>query len=65
MTDLKHSITFVDSKRHRSISYDNPKHIDLLDNGVVRIRCEDGVATLLKPDEWECIEIEKWEETYE
>ena len=62
MTDLKHSITFIDSKHHRSISYDNPKHIDLLDNGAVRIRCEDGFATLLKPDEWECIEIERDED---
>lgn len=61
MTNLKHSIIFIDSKRHRSISYDNPRRIDLLDNGAVRIRCEDGFATLLKPDEWECIEIERWE----
>lgn len=59
MTDLKHSITFIDSKRQRYISYDNPKRIDLLDNGAVRIRCEDGFATLLKPDEWERIEIER------
>lgn len=59
MNKLQHSITFIDHKRHRSISYDNPKHIDLLDNGAVRIRCEDGFATLLKPDEWERIEIER------
>ena len=62
MTDLQSSITFIDSKRHRSISYDNPKHIDLLDNGAVRIRCEDGFATLLKPDEWERIEIERYDD---
>lgn len=62
MTNLKHSITFIDLKRHRSISYDNPKHIDLLDDGAVRIRCEDGFTTLLKPNEWERIEIERWED---
>ncbi len=62
MNKLQHSITFIDTKRHRSISYDNPKRIDLLDNGAVLIRCEDSFAALLKPDEWEHIEIERYDD---
>lgn len=62
MTDLKHSITFINYSNHRCISYDNPHRIDFLNDGAVKVRCDDGFQTILKPDEWECIEIERYED---
>ena len=61
MTNLQRSITFINSKNHRYVSYDDPQRIEFLDGGAVRIKCTDGFGTILKPEEWNKIEIERYD----
>ena len=55
-----YSITFIDSVRNREVSYDKPTRIDILESGIIKIRCSDGFCTFIKNEEWNRIEIEKW-----
>lgn len=55
-------ITFLDDKKHRYVSYNEPRRIEILDGGAVRIKCADGFQTILKPEEWQKIEIERFDE---
>ncbi len=56
------SITFIDEENNRSISYDHPRNIEFLDNGIVVVDCG-GIfefKTRMLANEWTRIEIEKW-----
>ena len=55
-------ITFMDKKRYRKVAYNEPRKIEILDGRAVRIKCADGFQTILKPEEWQEIEIERFDE---
>jgi hypothetical protein len=54
------SITFIDEKNNRSVSYDSPVEIKIVENGAVKILCDDNFRTIINAGEWTKIEIEKW-----
>lgn len=58
---VSYFISFLDSKSRRKVSYDEPREIKILDSGAVRIRCADGFHTVVSPDEWQKMEVDKFE----
>lgn len=60
--DSSYFISFLDSKNCRIVSFDEPREVKILDGGAVRIKCADGFQTILKPEEWQKIEIERFDE---
>lgn len=54
------SVTFIDKENNRSVSYDYPRNIKFLDNGIVVVDCGDEFRTRIFSNEWTKIEIEKW-----
>ena len=61
MMDNSYYISFLDNKNRRKVSYDEPRKIEILDGGAVRIKCADGFQTIIKPEEWQKIEIERFD----
>ena len=56
---VKRSITFIDKNGNRYVTFDNPLRIEFLDDGILKIKCEDGFQTLIAKDEWQKAEIKK------
>ena len=56
---INSSITFAVKGKHRHITFDDPKSIEMLDSGSVRIKCRDGFYTVIS--EWDSFEVDRWE----
>lgn len=52
------SITFYNKGEHRHVTYDEPKKIEILDSGAVRIMCKDGFQTVISA--WDSFEVQRW-----
>ena len=52
------SITFTEKGLRRYVTYDDPKIIEILGNGAVRIRCKDGFQTVIST--WDSFEVQRW-----
>ena len=56
---INSSITFAVKGKHRHITFDDPKSIEMLDSGSVRIKCRDGFHTVIS--EWDSFEVQRWD----
>ena len=53
------SITFTENGLHRHVTYDDPRIIEILGSGAVRIRCKDGFQTVISA--WDSFEVQRWD----
>lgn len=54
---ISSSITFAEKGKHRHFTFDDPKSIEMLDSGSVRIKCKDGFHTVIS--EWDSFEVQR------
>lgn len=60
---ISSSITFAVKGKRRHITFDDPKSIEMLDSGSVRIKCRDGFHTVIS--EWDSFTVDRWEDQEE